>query len=251
MNVLEKLLSYREGVHCLWTGNDGWLLWNGKKLIGMDLDLFNSERKHKPLIHLDILREHLDLLFITHAHEDHFNTETVQFLISSSCHFFIPLSCQEKMSYLSIDRQRITYVKPHDNISFDDLQIECVRAIHGHKEGTIYRNASLLDCGYIFHMENMSIYQPGDTVILEEHLSLSPMDVIFISPTEHNTLINDSIWLIQKLKPQYTIAQHFGTYHENKKNYFWSHGYVNELEGKLQSIKTQYIIPNENAIIHL
>lgn len=155
------------------------------------------------------------------------------------------------MSSLSIESQRITYVKPHDCISYSNLQIECVRALHGHREGTIYRNASLLDCGYILHFENMCIYQPGDTVILEEHLSLSSIDVLFISPTEHNTFINNSVWLIQKLKPRYTIAQHFGTYKEDNTNSFWAHGYVYELKKSLENIKTQYIIPNENEIIHL
>lgn len=249
MNILEELLKHSHGLHLLWCGNNGWLLWDGQTLIGCDLDLLNEERKNPSLIDTSLLKKHLQLLLITHEHEDHFNSPTIHILEHSDCHLIVPLSCQKKMIQFSIPHERIRYVKPHDHIQYHDIQIQCLRALHGHKEGTIYRHASLLDCGYIIKFAHYNIYQPGDTVILEEHLTLKDIDILFVSPTVHNTHIHNSKWLIEKLQPQYVLAQHFGTYRETPQNLFWTHGYVEELQLELSQIPVKYIIPQEKTII--
>lgn len=248
MNILEKLLNNNDNINILWTGNNGWLIYYQNKLIGIDLDLLNPERINNSLIDFELLKEHLNILLITHAHEDHFNSATIKLLKESNCNFIIPQSCKAKMKNMSINNNRINYVVPKQKIIFDTITIECTRALHGHKEGTIYRNASLEDCGYIISLGYKKLYQPGDTVLLEEHMSLNDIDILFISPTEHNTGINKSYWLVKKIKPKYTIAQHFGTYHENEKNKFWTHGYVNELR-ELIINNTNFIIPSQKEII--
>ena len=250
MNTLEELLQYKNGLNILWTGNDGWLLWDGKRLIGFDLDLCSNIRKEKSNMNIELLREKLDVLFITHAHDDHFNLATIAKLLPIDCHFIIPQSCEEKVAQTQIEQQNITFVKPNQQLTIAEIPIRCMRALHGHKEGTIYRNASLLDCGYIIEFAGKRIYQPGDTVILEEHLSLDKIDVLFISPTEHNTKIKNSTWLINKLHPQKIIAQHFGTYIETPENSFWSHGYVDELYENLNiEQQERFVKPNQKTII--
>ena len=71
-----------------WQGNDGFLFSDGTRLIATDLDLFNPERKWAPTVDLEELCEALDWLFITHGHEDHYNTATVEYLFKNGpfCH---------------------------------------------------------------------------------------------------------------------------------------------------------------------
>lgn len=66
-----------------WQGNDGFLFSDGTRLIATDLDLFNPERKWAPTVDLEELCEALDWLFITHGHEDHYNTATVEYLFKN------------------------------------------------------------------------------------------------------------------------------------------------------------------------
>ena len=60
----------------LWQGNDGFILWDGKTMIATDLDLTLGERIQPPTVDMDELAQKLDVLMITHGHEDHFSTAT-------------------------------------------------------------------------------------------------------------------------------------------------------------------------------
>ena len=59
------------------------------------------------------------------------------------------------------------------------------------------------------------------------------MDVLFISPTQHNMHIRPAASLINALAPEYIFPQHFGTYAEDEQNQFWTKGYPDELKSCL------------------
>ena len=239
----------RPGV--VWMGNDGWLLWDGARLLATDLDLHSAERLSPSPGDLSLLAQRLELLMITHAHDDHFRMETCRMLAEQgSCRFLIPESCLEKARPLP--QERVQYVKPGDSLSLAGAEIACVRAVHGHIQGSVYSGASLLDCGYRLRFGGSSFYQPGDTLLLEEHLSMEPVDVLFVSPTEHNTWVEDSLRLIGQLSPKRILAQHFGTYREHPGNLFWAHGYTRELRDALSpEQQARYHIPEQGAAVPL
>ncbi len=58
-------------------------------------------------------------------------------------------------------------------------------------------------------------------------------NVLFVSPTEHNTHIKPSAFLINTIKPDYIFPQHFGTYIQNEENVYWTKGYPDELRTSL------------------
>ena len=113
------------------------------------------------------------------------------------------------------------------------IEIEPVRAIHGHYHGSVYRGADLGDCGYIFSSNGFRIYQPGDTVLLDEHFEMGGVDLLFFSPTEHNTHIENSVRLIRLLRPGLAIPQHYDSYVTTPENAFWTKGYPDEVYGLL------------------
>lgn len=237
----------------LWQGNDGFILWDGRRMIATDLDLTLNERLMPPTVALDELAQTLDWLMITHGHEDHFSTETVSHLLKGiRCRFIIPESCREKALGIPGLKERTFFVHPGDRLDPDSIPVHCIRAVHGHIGGTVYSGASMLDCGYRFTFGGLNFYQPGDTILLEEHLEMRGVDVLFVSPTEHNLGVENAIRLIRMLKPQKVILQHHSTYHEHVDNLFWAHGYVQELLLALSAEERERcIVPDQNHIIRL
>jgi hypothetical protein len=77
------------------------------------------------------------------------------------------------------------------------------------------------------------ILQPGDTVLLEQHLELLRVDVLFVSPTEHNMHIHQSRILVSALEPEHIFPQHFGTYEQTEENRYWTAGFPDELRESL------------------
>lgn len=236
-NSLKDLLDRKDQLAILWEGNDGWLIHHEDKLIAFDLDIYNPERITKSTLDINLLCKHLDVHFISHEHEDHFNSETCRLLNNNSnCMFIIPKSCEEKARELGIQENRMQIVQPNDTYSTDWLFVKCIRAIHGHIDGAVYSGANMYDCGYVVEFGNKIIYQPGDTILLEEHSELKNIDILFVSTTDHNTKVDNSLKMINAIKPCYIFPQHYNTYVEHEDNIFWTHGYVDELYDKLTEI---------------
>ena len=251
--LFEALCQPTTGVRLLWTGNDGWLLWNGSKLIGVDLDFTNPLRKAPPFVDPSTVAQKLQLHFISHEHEDHFSSNTCRLLSEQGdCQFIIPQSRAKKAVETKLSPKRYRLVSPGDHFIISNTEISCIRAIHGHIGGSVYSNATPLDCGYRFQFGGLQFYQPGDTLLLEEHISMEPVDILFISPTEHNTWIENSQKLIALLNPKWILAQHFGTYRETCRNQFWAHGYIEELYAALPPhLQKKFYVPEQTSIIEL
>lgn len=236
----------------LWQGNNGFILFDSQRMIATDLDLMLGERIQQPTVDLNELAERLELLMITHGHEDHFSTETVKHLLRGTrCRFLIPESCREKALAMEGLAQRAVFVKPGDVLDENGIRVECIRALHGHIGGTVYSGASMLDCGYRFFFGGQWFYQPGDTVLLEEHLNMQA-DVLFVSPTEHNMGADNAVRLIRMIDPETVIFQHHSTYHESEENHFWTHGYIPETLALLTpEEKAKCVIPDQQTVIWL
>ena len=247
-----KTLKSRTAPSLLWQGNDGFLLWDGSRMIATDLDFALGERIAPPTVDLDELAQELDVLLITHGHEDHFSTATVRKLLEKPrCRFVIPESCRAKAQGIEGLCERAVFAKPGERLEMDGLRVECIRALHGHIGGTVYSGASLMDCGYRFFFGGRWFYQPGDTVLLEEHLDMQA-DVLFVSPTEHNLGIDNAVRLIRMIRPAKVVFQHHSTYHENDGNRFWTHGFVAEVLAKLTpEERARCVVPDQNSVIEL
>lgn len=236
----------------LWMGNNGFVLSDGTHLIATDLDLHLNERLWPPAVSAEELAAHLDLLMITHGHTDHFNPETVRCLLRAGrCRFLIPESCREIAKAIHGLEERALFCKPGQQLN-DPILVKCLRAVHGHIGGSVYSGASMLDCGYRFVFGGLRFYQPGDTLLLEEHLDMHDVDVLFVSPTEHNMGVENAVRLIRSIGPKAIVLQHHSTYAEHPDNRFWAHGYVNELLHALSpEERARCIVPDPHRIIQL
>lgn len=231
--ILDELRAARTAV--CWLGNIAWLVRAGEQLLAFDLDLDPEPRLRPSPVTAQQLAHCLDAQFVTHEHGDHFNGPTSTILVhESQCLFVVPTSCLAKARALRVPEERIIVAKPDEPLGLPgDVRATPLRALHGHRQGMVYRHANLEDCGYLLSVGGMTFLQPGDTLLLDEHLDHRGLDVLFVSPTEHNMRVEHSKILIETLRPRFIFPQHFGTYKVTEENAFWTVGHPDELQAAL------------------
>jgi L-ascorbate 6-phosphate lactonase len=242
--MIDEIRDHNTGTAVWWAGNDSWIIKSGNLTIATDLYLEEADRIAPCPVTPEEIAGLLDISFITHGHGDHFNDYTTRILLAkSSCLFVIPESCLARARKLMIPDNRIIIAKPREPFEVKGIKVTPLRAIHGNMNFAIYFDANLQDCGYLFTIEGRTFLQPGDTYLLEDHLFLKKVDVLFFSPTEHNTYIDPSVIMINTLDPDYIFPQHHGTIKVADNNYWWTKGYPREVYMRLsQPLKDKYHI---------
>jgi len=237
--ILEEVRSHHEGIAVWWTGNAGWLIKADETLIGIDLDLDLRRPIYQVPIPSTQLAGIIDVLFVTHGHSDHFRPRTASNLAAfPRCTFVVPENCVDIAKRAGIVEERITIARPGESFEIKGISVEPMRAIHGDELYSVYRGANLQDCGYLLTIQGKTFLHPGDTVLLQDHLDLGHVDVLFFSPTVHNTHIDRSVILINMLEPDYIFPMHFDTTQPDADNAFWTLGYPDEVKWLL-SIQLQ------------
>jgi len=241
---INELYASKNGVCIMWMGNDGWVINLHGVVIFTDMDLHSPE--HLPLPPHVSIREmagHIQAVFVTHEHGDHFNAESCLYMQKhSGCVFVIPKSCYSKAIKTGLRDERIVVASPGVDFTLLGMNVHPVRAIHGHYHGSVYSGANMGDCGYVINSKGFTLYQPGDTLLLEEHFEMGKIDLLFFSPTEHNTHIDNSVRMIKLIRPGLAVPQHYDSYVTTAENAFWTKGYPDEVYEKLSdSEKSKYI----------
>jgi L-ascorbate 6-phosphate lactonase len=249
----EDIKAHQEGIGVWWAGHNSWIIKSGDLVVATDLYLENNSRLSPAPITPEELAREIDISFVTHAHGDHFNEYTSRILLEkSSCLFVLPESCLAVARKLKIPDNRIVNAKPREKFEVKGVQVSALRAIHGNENFAIYYDANLQDCGYVITIGGKTFLQPGDSYLLEDHLFLKKVNVLFFSPTEHNMYIDRSVFLINALDPDFIFPQHHSTIAVNERNRFWAKGYPDEVKIRLsQPLKQRYHIlkPGDKMII--
>ena len=244
IRMIDQIKSQTTGTSVWWAGQDSWIIKSGNLVIATDLFLENKGRIAPAPVTPDELAEILDISFVSHAHGDHFEEYTTKILVDkSSCQFVLPESCLEEAHRMKIPDSRIIIARPRVPFEIKGIKVEPIRAIHGNANFAIYYDANLQDCGYLLSINGKTFLQPGDTYLLEDHLFIKKVNVLFFSPTEHNMYIDPSVILINTLDPDYIFPQHHSTVALTEENRFWAKGYPDEVKIRLSpSLQKRYHI---------
>ncbi len=234
--MIEQIKAHKTGTAVWWIGQDSWIIKSGDLVISTDLFLQDEGRISPSPVNPHELAPILDIAFITHGHGDHFEPYTNKILASESkCRFVLPESCLDEAGEMKIPDNRIIVAKPRVPFEIEGIRVEPLRALHGNSNFAIYYDANMQDCGYLLTIAGVRILQPGDTYLLEDHLFLKKVDVLFFSPTEHNMYIDNSVILINALDPEYIFPQHHSTVAVDEENRFWAKGYPDEVKIRLSN----------------
>jgi L-ascorbate 6-phosphate lactonase len=253
--MIDDIKGHQAGTALWWAGHNSWIIKSGDLVVTTDLYLENSLRLAPSPITPEEIASEVDISFVTHAHGDHFNEYTSRILLEkSSCIFVMPESCLPVATKLKIPQNRIVVARPRESFTVKGVKVDAIRAIHGNANFAIYYEANLQDCGYVFTVGGRTFLQPGDSYLLEDHLFLKNVDVLFFSPTEHNMYIDRSVILINALEPTYIFPQHHGTiaFGERDQYRFWAKGYPDEVKLRLsKGLKERYFIlkPGDKRMI--
>jgi L-ascorbate 6-phosphate lactonase len=232
--IRDEIPAHRSGIAVWWTGHNGWLIKSGDLLIGTDLATEDEARLYLSPISAEELAPWLDIAFITHRHGDHFNRETSRILVEKGkCLFVMPANCVEDARRIGVPADRIKVATPRQPFELKGVKVSPLRAIHGNPKYAVYYDANLEDCGYLIELGGKTFLQPGDSVLLEDHLFLKHVDVLFVSPTEHNMHIEPAVILINELEPEFILPQHRDTYRVTPQNRYWTSGYPYEVKLRL------------------
>jgi len=239
------MLNTNKKSNCIlrWIGNAGWQICIDNLSILIDPDLeIGSHKLSDGLIPeamaFDIIST-ADVVLVSHEHGDHFNLPTASRLVNeSNCRFVLPASCINEAKEANIPPLRIITAHHHKKIDLfgEGISVTPYPAVHGHLFGSVYRHYNPADCGYLVQTASLNLFHPGDSLLLDEHFDLPKIDVLFISPTEHNTNVVQSQILIKKLNPKYIMPQHRDTYVVTDENRFWTSAYEKELYDSLDTI---------------
>ena len=244
-SLVDDLRAHTKGIAVWWVGHNGWLIKSDNTLIGTDLALESNQRQVASPITAAELAAELDISFVTHEHSDHFERETSRILMEKGkCMFVMPASCLDAAKKeVQLPDNRIKIAKPRTQFDVGNVQVEAIRAIHGNANYAVYYDANLQDCGYVITLGGKRFLQVGDSVLTEDQLFLKDIDVLFFSPTEHNTYIEKSVILINTLEPKYIFPQHRDTFTVRPETRFWAKGYPDEVKIRLsKALQERYHI---------
>jgi L-ascorbate 6-phosphate lactonase len=251
--IIDEIRTQVHGMRIWWTGQNGWLIKADTVLMATDLCLESDERLYTAPVSADQLAAELDISFITHEHGDHFERETSKILaLKSRCIFVMPQNCLQIALDLGIPRDRIIVAVPKHPFEIGMIKVHPLRAIHGNPRFAVFEEANLEDCGYLITVNGKNILQPGDTVLLEDHLFLKHVEVLFFSPTEHNMYIQPAVILINELEPDYILPQHGSTFRVTPENRFWTTSYSYEVKMMLgKDLQKRYRIMEQGESIEI
>lgn len=115
-----------------------------------------------------------DIILITHKHTDHIKADTLKELN-------IPIySTQEVQN--EYPELNINIVKENDIITFDDLKIEVVKAVHGYNPNLKDGKEVLENVGYIIDDGNHRFYSTSDTICFKNDYKA---DIVALPVTAH------------------------------------------------------------------
>ncbi len=226
MNQLAvNILTIQKGVPLLFNAGQAGFILKSKSGQTLAIDLYLSDCGERIEGHTGFKRllprilnpqeVIFDYIIATHPHFDHYDVDSMPFLMSNPVtRLFASVDCKKFVNESFLDEQRVTYVKPSDSHKAGDFTLHFINCDHG----TLAPDA----VGVIIEVDNKRIVVAGDTCLRldrkQEYLSKGPIDIMIapINGAYGNLNEDECVELSMALNPALTIPCHYGLFATHK-----------------------------------
>ena len=149
-------------------------------------------------------RDPADVIFITHAHFDHFSKDDIEKVRHSGTKIVAPKDVAKELS------GEVTAVKPGDSFEVGGIKGQAVPAYNTHEERLQAHPKSNQWVGYILDLGGHHYYHAGDTDHVPE-LNSVKADVAFVPIGGTYTCeVSEAAGLVKAIRPQVAVPMHYG-----------------------------------------
>ena len=153
--------------------------------------------------------EKADLIFITHAHPDHFSQTDIQKIIKEATIIIAPPDILEK---IDISEDRKLLVEPNAEYEVKEFKFQTVPAYNNHPEKLAFHPKENNWVGYIFVLNGKQVYHAGDTDFIPEMKGLTDMHlyIAMLPIGGHYTMDEkEAAAAANTIKAEFTIPMHY------------------------------------------
>jgi L-ascorbate metabolism protein UlaG (beta-lactamase superfamily) len=120
------------------------------------------------------VREKADLIFITHAHPDHFSQEDIEQIIKANTIIIAP---PDILAKINLNPKQKIRVEPNKSYEINSFKFQTTPAYNNHPEKLNFHPQIFGWVGYVFELNGQKIYHAGDTDFIEEMKLLSKLNL--------------------------------------------------------------------------
>ena len=153
--------------------------------------------------------EKADLIFITHAHPDHFSPSDIQRIITDETVIIAPPDILEKID-ISEDRKLV--VEPNVEYEVKEFKFQTFPAYNNHPEKLQFHPKENNWVGYIFELNGKKVYHAGDTDFIPEMKDLASLKlyIAMLPIGGHYTMEEkEAAAAANVIKAEFTIPMHY------------------------------------------
>ncbi len=151
-------------------------------------------------------KEKADIIFITHAHQDHCDASSVKKILKPATIIVVPKGCREMLNLTAtfID------VEPDRDYEINRFKFRTVPAYNIRPERLKFHPRSNNWVGYIFELNNQTVYHTGDTDFIPEMKQLGKVDIAFIPMGgTYGMDVDEAIQAANAVKASVTVPMHY------------------------------------------
>ncbi len=147
-----------------------------------------------------------NIVFVTHAHFDHFSPEDIKKVCHHRTIFVMPKSMEEEVAEQGFTEENTVFMEAGDQTLVEGILIQAVASYNVDKPMHPKENGWL---GYVVTVDNTRIYVSGDCDAMPEEISCD-IAMIPIGGTYTMNPAEAAQWISQ-MHPQVVIPTHYGT----------------------------------------
>ena len=149
-----------------------------------------------------------DLVFITHAHYDHFSPEDIVKVQKEGTLFVMPQSMKGEEAKLAVSPEQLVWLCPNENTIISGYEVQTIPSYNTNKPMHPRENGWL---GYVVKIGEKTLYVAGDTDVTKEAKAVVCDIALLPIGATYTMNASEAAELTNFMKPSVVIPTHYGT----------------------------------------